>query len=348
MLLAGPVLLPAGLTGAAAGGRPMVVRDRGGARINVHDHGARGDGHSDDTDALQQAIDALPAAGGTVLVPAGTYLVDPVRSVRLRNRMLLQLADGASLVAKPNAAEKAYVLLAFCVSDVEIAGGRILGDRDGHLGSSGEWGHGIQLRGASRVTIRDINVSRCWGDGICIGGAKLNGDRRQILPSTDIVLSGVHCVGNRRQGLTIGRSRRVQVFDSEFSDTHGTAPQAGIDVEPDPGDFAIDVRIENCVIRGNRGPGIQLYRHVSAAVVSGCTIEGNGGNGILAIGADGGELARNQISDNGLDGIGIRHGTRNFLIHGNTVRGKVGGRKKAVALGDDVEAIRILPDNVFK
>ena len=34
----------------------------------------------------------LPTAGGTVHVPAGDYLIDPVRSVRLRNRMHLEMA----------------------------------------------------------------------------------------------------------------------------------------------------------------------------------------------------------------------------------------------------------------
>ena len=35
------------------------------------------------------------------------------------------------------------------VSDVEISGGRIIGERDAHLGTTGEWGHGVMIRGAS-------------------------------------------------------------------------------------------------------------------------------------------------------------------------------------------------------
>src|SRR5690242_6329307 len=47
-----------------------------GARIyNVRDFGAKGDGKTLDTAALQAAIDACTGAGGgTVLVPAGTFL----------------------------------------------------------------------------------------------------------------------------------------------------------------------------------------------------------------------------------------------------------------------------------
>lgn len=43
--------------------------------INVMAYGATGDGSTDDTAALQAALDAVPSSGGTVLLPAGTYIV---------------------------------------------------------------------------------------------------------------------------------------------------------------------------------------------------------------------------------------------------------------------------------
>lgn len=45
--------------------------------FNVRDFGAVGDGATDDTEAIQAAIDAAEAAGGgTVYFPAGDYLLD--------------------------------------------------------------------------------------------------------------------------------------------------------------------------------------------------------------------------------------------------------------------------------
>jgi hypothetical protein len=41
--------------------------------INVRDYGATGDGRTDDTAALQRAVDATPIAGGRVHLPAGVY-----------------------------------------------------------------------------------------------------------------------------------------------------------------------------------------------------------------------------------------------------------------------------------
>lgn len=43
--------------------------------LNVKDFGAIGDGVTDDTAAIQEALDAVPATGATVHLPAGTYLV---------------------------------------------------------------------------------------------------------------------------------------------------------------------------------------------------------------------------------------------------------------------------------
>lgn len=320
------------------------VRARGRRLVNVREAGARGDGVHDDTDAFQAAIDGLPSDGGTVKVPAGTYLIDAVRSVRLRDRMHLEMAPDARLIAKPNGERRAYVLYAFKVADVEISGGSIQGDRAAHQVTTGEWGHGIQLRGASRVTVRDISVSDCWGDGICIGGA----DKQQQTPCDDIVIANVTCRRNRRQGLSIGRSRNVRVHDSEFSDTSGTSPQYGIDIEPDRPGGADKIIIENCLIRGNRGGGIQIFRRVTNVTIKDCVIEDNRGRGILSVGAQDGLIVGNVIRNNGLVGVALRDKTQGYQVNGNRFAnneartpGKSAMRKGA---NPSASAVRTAPD----
>lgn len=314
--LALPTVLLGNLVGprTASAATPVPPRrERGAAQINVRDKGARGDGQHDDTSAFQAAIDALPDTGGTVQVPAGAYLIDAVVSVRLRSRTRLELSPDAKLVAKPNDAAKAYILYLYKVNDVEISGGQIIGDRAGHLGTTGEWGHGIQIRGSSHVTVRDIRISDCWGDGITIGGS----DVRQATPSDDIVIVNVVSTGNRRQGLSIGRSTNVRVQDSEFSNTSGTNPQCGIDIEPDKPGGTSGVHIENCVVRDNQGPGIQIYKRVTDVTIERCTIERNRDAGILAVSAQDGLIVDNRIGDNGQVGVALRQQTSNFQIRGN-------------------------------
>ena len=66
-------------------------------RCPVTDHGARGDGSTDDSAAINKAIAAChQAGGGTVHFPPGTYLA---ASVQLQSRIRLQLAAGATLKA---------------------------------------------------------------------------------------------------------------------------------------------------------------------------------------------------------------------------------------------------------
>lgn len=333
LLLALPAVLAAGPLWAMAERSTAPTRKRGGTRIDVRSTGAHGDGMNDDTAAFQRAIDALPDDGGTVEVPAGSYVIDPTRRVHLRSRMHLALAPDARLLAKPNAEERAYVLEAARVSDVEISGGRILGDRDGHLGNTGEWGHGIALYGVKRVTVRDIHVSRCWGDGIAISGKKTSPADKWSTPSEDIVIARAVSTGNRRQGLTIGYSRDVRVYDSQFSDTAGTAPQSGIDLEADKPYDTRHVLIENCRINGNRGPGIQVYRRVYDVTIRGCVIEGNRGNGVLVVAAVDGVITDNQIRDNGFAGVLLRARTRNYEISRNRFLANATRRRRGAKPG---------------
>ena len=65
---------------------------------SVRDHGARGDGKARDTTAIQAAIDAA-GPGGVVLFPPGDYLSG---TLHLRDRLVLKLAAGATLVASPD------------------------------------------------------------------------------------------------------------------------------------------------------------------------------------------------------------------------------------------------------
>ena len=65
--------------------------------FNVRAFGASGDGKTLDTAAIQAALDACDkAGGGTVRLPAGTYLSKPIW---LHSQTTLQLDAGAMLKA---------------------------------------------------------------------------------------------------------------------------------------------------------------------------------------------------------------------------------------------------------
>jgi hypothetical protein len=97
-----PVL--AGVLGAGAaslrsahGQEATLPEPNEGARTyNIRAYGAKGDGQTLDTTALQKAIDVCAAeGGGTVLVPAGTFLVG---SVELKSNVTLRIAAAGKLL----------------------------------------------------------------------------------------------------------------------------------------------------------------------------------------------------------------------------------------------------------
>jgi len=216
--------------------------------VNVRDRGAKGDGKANDTAAIQRAIDEVAGTGGTVFIPNGVYMVQAVgKSLALRSKMTLRLADKATLKVIPNGETRYYTLRIHEASDVTVIGGTLLGDRREHKGKKGEWGMGLHIVRSSRVTIARVTSTRMWGDGF------------YVADGTDIAFCSVAAINNRRQGLSIISANRLLVTDSVFRDTRGTRPSAGIDMEPNKASQRIaHVRIERSKFIGNAGDGIVI------------------------------------------------------------------------------------------
>lgn len=315
-LAGAPLLAVLPWRGEAAGRSGAAGKTPPGTVIDVRAKGARGDGKTDDTDAIQAAIDALPITGGTVRIPAGNYMVDASRSINLCSNMRLEMAPDAQLTALPNALKRYYVVKVWRVDNVEIVGGRIAGERDQHQGSEGEWGYGLNIQASHNVRVSGTHLSNCWGDGLWIGAL---GHGPRLVVATDVTIDGVVSVNNRRQGLSIGPAHRVRILNCTFSGTNGTAPQAGIDLEPQGQGPTSDVEIRNCLITGNKGSGIEIHRNVSGLVIRGCTIRENRGYGVLAVHTSDLWVDGNTITGNGMAAVALARRSSDVKITGNTL-----------------------------
>ena len=306
LALAGAALLPALPRIATAAANQIDVRAKG----------ARGDGKTDDTTAIQAAIDAIAATGGTVHVPAGNYMIDAARAISLRSNIRLEMAPDAQFTALPNTLKRYHVIRVWRVDNVQIVGGRVVGERDQHRGDKGEWGYGINIQASHNVLVQGTRISDCWGDGMWIG-AFGRGAKADI--STDVTVQNVVCTNNRRQGLSLGPCQRVRILDSTFSDTNGTKPQSGIDLEPMGQGEVKDVLIQGCTLTGNKGCGVEIHHSVSGVVIRRCTIRDNGGFGVLAAQMNGLWVDDNVITANGMSGVKLAGHTSDVKVTDNTL-----------------------------
>jgi len=87
-----------------------VLLDQGGAALNVMSSafGATGNGTTDDSGAIQSAINALPGSGGIVYLPPGTYRIDTYLSLAPGVRLIG--AGAGTTVLRLNSASQIGIL----------------------------------------------------------------------------------------------------------------------------------------------------------------------------------------------------------------------------------------------
>ena len=304
---------------------------------NVKDaaYGATGDGVSDDTAAIQRAIDAVSAAGGGIVdIPAGNYMINTLyqtgnsyekAGLVLKSNIIVRIASGATLYAIPNG-EKSYQMFSIThVDNVHIIGGRLIGDRDNHIGNLGQTGYGVRITDATNVVIEDLYAGEFWGDGVFLGENSKN-----------ITIYKVICDHNRRQGMSIVGGQNVKILESEFKRSDGTPPKSGIDIEPE-GDYPIakDIEVRGCLFEGN-ATGFVVSNQYANSVAANITFADNtvrdNISGVVLVGLKGGLVTGNKvyndqtITKNDIHwGIRLRnngrYSTSNVKVSGNTVYG---------------------------
>ncbi len=112
----------------------------------------------------------------------------------------------------------------------------------------------------------------------------------------------------------------MKVFDCEFRNTDGTAPECGVDIEPDPPHIAKSILFQRCYFSGNNKSGIQVYKRVSNITIKDCSLTGNKTCGVVVIGCDNVQVISNTIQENGLTGVLISTTATNTKVSENTFR----------------------------
>jgi len=289
--------------------------------------GARGDGQTPDTDAIQAAVNAHPP-GGTLVFPPGVYRIETDKGVHLKDDMRLDLV-GATLVGANVDGARCRIFEIQGRRNVVISGGTLIGSHSG----SPEWGVGVLASDATDLTIENTWFRDFHHDGILLTG-NLGCER--------VVVRGSVALNNRRSGLTIVHASDVAVEASTFSGSRGQSPEAGVNCEPNLGEEVRNVRFTGCWIAGNAGVGLYVHREGGAAVsdvsVEGCVVERNG-SGIVASGVEGLLVADNRVVSHvgrTRSGIVLGEGTTGAMVSGNWLENNFRGILSAGATGVEI------------
>jgi hypothetical protein len=201
----------------------------------------------DDTNVFQTALNNTAANGQTLEIPAGGYNINPVSFPANSNVFV----DAGVTVTANSGYGDGVRMLNISSSNVTITGAgaavSVFHMRKAEY-TSGEQRHCLNIANASNVTINGISCNDSGGDGLYVSY------------STNVTVQDSVFDNNRRQGSSIvGGVNHIHYLRDHFTNTSGTAPQSGIDIEPNQWkDFLLDVKIEDSYTDGNAGDGLMV------------------------------------------------------------------------------------------
>jgi hypothetical protein len=205
----------------------------------------------DDTSVFQTALNSTASSHQVLEIPAGSYNISPIN---FPSNSSVQVDAGVTVSANSGYGSGAR-MLNINSSNVTITGAgasksvfQMPKARAASQGDGSEFRHCLAIQNASNVTVTGIACNQSGGDGIYLSAA------------TTVTISQCVFDNNYRDGgSVIGRLNHINISNNVFSNTNGTAPQAGVDVEPNnPGDYLLDVNLTDNTMVNNAGDGLGL------------------------------------------------------------------------------------------
>ena len=293
--------------------------------FNVQNFGAKGDGITDDTAAIQSAIDAAAAAGGgQVYLPTGTYIVsggeEPSDGCLMLKSNVFMYGDGMGAtnvkVADGSDTKITGVIRSAYgeeTHDFGVSNLTIDGNRDSTTGKVDGWFNGYipgQEGYDSNVTLDSVEIKDCSGYGFdpheqtvnmviknsVSHGNGLDGFVADFL--SDSTFENNVAYDNDRHGFNVVTSTHDFTLTNNVAYNNGgngIVVQRGSEDIPSPS----NITITGGEVYGNGAEGV-LIKMSSAVTVSDVDIHDNASAGIRVYGSNHVEIIDNTLNNNSL------------------------------------------------
>ncbi len=214
------------------------------------------------TNATTAFVNAINSANDTIVIDkqVSDWMVNSTNFYLLNNKTIV-FENEVNLVAIPGAFSGIYASLMtlYECNNVKIIGygATFKMQKNEYIAlNNSEHRHCIQLISCNFIDIYGLKLMDSGGDGIIV--ASYTGITTQRY-SANILLKDLWCDNNYRQGISVISAQHLRVVNCWFTNTVGTAPQAGVDIEPNqPFERLVDIVFDKCRFTGNTGGGILI------------------------------------------------------------------------------------------
>ena len=305
--------------------------------VSVADFGATGDGVTDDTIAIQAALNSIPATGGMLYLPPGTYKTTATLTLLAKSNVTVFGAGMGASVINASAVTGNLMVLGYTsgapspavLNNVTLRGFTLYGSATSAMDKIvnyrginnvvfdamefyNGYNEGVYCDGAS-VSFNGLTITNCYFHD-CNKSSISNGINTNTLGVTDIIIEN-----NRFERMGTGLyvlGQNISICNNQFVDIRNTGIGVG------ESNLALKRSISGCVISGNNFVGLGK---LTSGGFNFTTSEGILTNGVSKIYADGTQDSgiivsnntfKDSVSDTGCTVIGIKAGG-NVKVIGN-------------------------------
>jgi parallel beta-helix repeat protein len=273
---------------------------------------------TDDQNTINNAINSLPASGGSIYLREGTYILSDDIIISKSNVSIV--GAGASTVLKIKDSKNADMYVIFSSANVNllIQNLRIDGNRANQTAG--------YMRGIYFVSVENSKIVDCWVENLTESAVFLD------IYSNNNTVTGNTCTGTSDDGIALGGSSNNTVTGNTCTGNDCGTWLAGSDNNIISGNTCTGNNWDGIFLysssnntvtgntcTGNNGDGIHLESS-SNNTVTGNTYQGNR-EGILLSRSSNNTVTGNTCTGNGSNGIRLYLSSNNNTISGNTVVG---------------------------